>query len=119
MGFFGRRSKADAAGFYATQTAAEDVVEGGLLALSVAGREIVLTRVDTEIVAFARRCPHAAGDLCAGGIHRGRVSCPDHGYKFDVNTGRLLWPPDELYRLPRYRVRVVDERVHVSLESTP
>jgi len=117
MGLFGRRPKPDAAGYYASGAAAAAVVEGALLPVRIAGREILLTRVANELYAFARRCPHAAGDLCAGGIHRGRVTCPDHGYKFDVATGRLIWPPDELYRLIRHDVRVVGELVYVRLAT--
>ena len=76
----------------------------------VDGHAILLTRLREEpceeIVAFAERCPHAAGKL--NEIHNGRVRCPEHDYKFDVRTGRILWPADELYHLRRYPIKVVD-----------
>jgi nitrite reductase/ring-hydroxylating ferredoxin subunit len=98
--------KRDAEGFVVTDVTAAAVVVDRLQRVFVDGQAILLTRLDTAIVAFAERCPHAAGKL--NEIHNGRVRCPEHDYKFDVRTGRILWPADELYRLRRYPVKVVD-----------
>jgi nitrite reductase/ring-hydroxylating ferredoxin subunit len=93
----------DADGFYLAGPAA-DLAEDQLLALKIAGDSVLVTRLDGQLFAFSAVCPHAAADLGKGAFYRGRIDCPDHGYRFDVRTGRVLWPPDEVCRLKRYQV---------------
>jgi nitrite reductase/ring-hydroxylating ferredoxin subunit len=38
-------------------------------------------------------CNHAGESLSKGDLCEGIVTCPAHGYVFDVCTGRLLTPP--------------------------
>ncbi len=103
-------------GYHPTGVAAAAVVSGALVACQIQDRDLVLFRHNAAIIAFARRCPHAAGDLACGDVSRGRIICPEHGYKFDLATGRILWPADEIYRLRRYPVRQLDGQVYVRLE---
>lgn len=113
MPIFGRRPPRDADGFTATGIPAGTVRENELT--PVPRTDALLTRVDGALIAFARHCPHAAADLADGSLHRGRISCPDHGWKFDVCTGRTLWPDDENRPLPRYPVKIVDDLIWVQL----
>lgn len=83
---------------------AADVAEGRLTRIEVGGRPILLTRLNGRAVAFGAACPHAAGDLGAGQFHRNQIECPVHGYRFDVSSGRAVWPPDEMCRLSYYLV---------------
>ena len=59
-------------------------------AVTVAGLDYVLTEVDATLVAFPARCPHQLGPLGAAEVVNGAVSCPWHGYRFDVVTGACL-----------------------------
>jgi nitrite reductase/ring-hydroxylating ferredoxin subunit len=77
------------------------------------GERIIITRLADGLYAFSAICPHAAGDLGNGSLYRGRIDCPDHGYRFDVRSGRVLWPPDEVCRLRRYEVSEVDDRIKI------
>lgn len=104
----------DAAGFYTVSTA-DSVQPNQMTLLDVAGVSFILTRWQDKVVAFSNRCPHASADLAAGDLRRGRITCPDHGYKFDVVNGRILWPEDEVYRLKRYEVREEEGVVKVKL----
>ena len=61
--------------------------------------------------------PHAAASLSDGSLSRWKVSCPDHGYCFDIRSGRITWPEDEFYRLKRYDVTVEAGEVRVKLDS--
>jgi nitrite reductase/ring-hydroxylating ferredoxin subunit len=83
---------------------------------TVRGTPLVLTRIEGEVFAFFRYCPHASGDLSKGKARRGRVDCPDHAYRFDICSGRVLWPEDEVYRLKRYAVREINGKVLVRVE---
>lgn len=114
MPFFRRREQVDADGFYETvdETA---VVEGRMTPVKVAGRQLLLTRWQSGLYAFAATCPHAAASLADGEVSRYKVICPEHDYCFDVRNGRILWPEDEMYRLRTYPVKVVDGKVWVQV----
>ena len=79
------------------------------------GVNLILTQWQGKIWAFNGRCPHASADLGEGHLGRGRISCPDHDYKFDIRTGRTLWPEDEACRLKKYPVKVENSVVKVRL----
>jgi nitrite reductase/ring-hydroxylating ferredoxin subunit len=79
-----------------------DIQDGRITSITLNNTPIILTRIDQAIHAFSARCPHASGDLTQGDLHRGRIDCPDHGYRFDIRSGFPLWPPDEVCRLKKY-----------------
>lgn len=60
------------------------------LTFTLRGREYVLARVQDQPVAFPRQCPHQFGPLDAGRLQGSVVTCPWHGYRFDVRTGDNL-----------------------------
>lgn len=112
---FRRKAKPDAEGFYDTNIAAVDVLENGMTSLKIEGQPLILTRWQGQIYAISGYCPHAAADLTRGEIYRGRVDCPEHGWRFDLQTGRTLYPPDEACRLKRYKVKEEEGIVKVKL----
>ncbi|MEW5986856.1 MAG: Rieske (2Fe-2S) protein [Chloroflexota bacterium] len=116
MGLFECRSKPDGDGYYPAAAVAS-VQPDQLMVCKANGQTIVLTRLDGQLYAFSHVCPHAAGDLSQGDFYRGRVDCPEHGYRFDVRSGRILWPADESYRLQRFPVK--EEAGIVKVKLTP
>jgi nitrite reductase/ring-hydroxylating ferredoxin subunit len=58
------------------------------LCVELSGRPFRLLELDGELVAHAARCPHLLGPLEQGEVRDGVVTCPWHGYRFDVRTGR-------------------------------
>ncbi|MEZ6068193.1 MAG: Rieske (2Fe-2S) protein [Planctomycetaceae bacterium] len=54
----------------------------------IEGRIVAVYRVDGEYVAIEGICPHAGGPLGAGTLVGTTVTCPWHGWQFDVTTGR-------------------------------
>ena len=50
-------------------------------------REFVLAETAGGLVIYPRQCPHQLGPLAAGALADGVVTCPWHGYRFDVRTG--------------------------------
>lgn len=58
------------------------------LCVELSGRPFRLLELDGELVAHAGRCPHLLGPLEQGEVRDGAVTCPWHGYRFDVRTGR-------------------------------
>lgn len=52
--------------------------------------DIALFDVDGEVIAVNNECPHQHAPVIASGIvHNGTVTCPMHGWCFDLRTGML------------------------------
>ena len=67
--------------------ASDDVVDGRLCAVKVAGRSILLSRVHGKVCAFSAKCPHIGLSLARGSVIDGVIRCPWHGSRFDMTTG--------------------------------
>lgn len=65
-----------------------DVPTGGGIELAVNGRIVALYHVDGEYYALDGICPHAGGPLGKGNLNGNIVTCPWHGWQFDVTTGQ-------------------------------
>jgi 3-phenylpropionate/trans-cinnamate dioxygenase ferredoxin subunit len=70
-----------------------DVPEGEAREFTVAGREIVLCRVEGEIYALQGMCTHEELPLDGGELEDGTLTCDWHGATFDVCTGRATGLP--------------------------
>lgn len=111
MPFFRKKAEPDSDGFYPTVVAPQDVRESEMVTVRVGRDYAIITRATGELAAFSNICPHAAADLRKGRLMRGQIKCHEHGYTFDVRTGRATWPEGEGCRLMRFEVRVVDGRI--------
>lgn len=60
------------------------------LVVTFAGRAVVVDRVDGEWVCFSATCPHMLGPLAGQALSDGCVTCPWHGYRFDVRSGECV-----------------------------
>ena len=56
--------------------------------VTIAGRRIAVFRTPDGFRAIDGRCPHAAGPLADGIVADRCVTCPLHGLRFDLDTGR-------------------------------
>ena len=61
--------------------------------VEVKGKEIALFKIDNKIYAIQHTCPHQGGPLAEGGIEGKVVTCPWHGWQFDVTTGECTFNP--------------------------
>ena len=79
----------------------------------VNGRHVALFRLDEEFYAIDNLCLHRAGPLCDGEIERGVVTCPWHGWSYEIRTGTLVQDPR--VGVSKHLTRVVDDQVQVQL----
>jgi NAD(P)H-dependent nitrite reductase small subunit len=61
--------------------------------VEVKGKEIALFRTGDKICAINHTCPHQGGPLAEGGLDGTTVTCPWHGWSFDVTTGECTFNP--------------------------
>ncbi len=107
---------------------------GESLVVELEGREVGVFNLDGEFHAALNWCAHQGGPACEGPlggtydasfdretlavelewVREGRVvTCPWHGWEYDVATGACLSEPS--FELPTYPVRVEDGRLVVTL----
>jgi len=92
-----------------------DVVADEVRAFAVTGVTwpVVVVRIGDEIVATAGVCPHEDVGLAGASLDHGVLTCPGHGYRFDLATGRC--EHDAALELRRYPVTLVGDEVWVDL----
>lgn len=94
-----------------------EIQEGKMKAVKIDGEEILIANIEGKYYAMRNRCTHRGGDLSKGTLSGKIVTCPVHGFKFDVTTGKVAYAPYEvkLMRLikpePIYEVKVEGEDI--------
>jgi 3-phenylpropionate/trans-cinnamate dioxygenase ferredoxin subunit len=89
-----------------------DVPVGGRYIGEFGGKRIGILNVAGKFHAFLDRCPHLGGPLCHGDViglvystgpgevsfdpDRKMLTCPWHGWEFDLATGQSYWNPNKL-----------------------
>jgi nitrite reductase (NADH) small subunit len=81
------------------------------LRVEVDGVAIALFQAGEQIYAFADTCIHQDRSLARGTLLHGRVICPGHQWRFDLETG---YEEDQDLCQPTYAVRVEDDTVFVN-----
>jgi nitrite reductase/ring-hydroxylating ferredoxin subunit len=81
----------------------------------VGERIVALFNVDGTFHALDGVCPHQGGPLGKGSISGCVVTCPWHGWQFDVSTGQHRL--NAKFFQPRFDVRVEGDAVFVKLDE--
>ncbi|MGY2129401.1 Rieske 2Fe-2S domain-containing protein [Blastococcus sp. SYSU DS0617] len=89
-----------------------DLPEGEPVPVDADGMPVVLVATGGAVQAVGGRCPHQAGPLGEGWLHRGELVCPWHGSRFDLATGEPTQGPSTA-PLPCFDARIRDGRVEV------
>jgi nitrite reductase/ring-hydroxylating ferredoxin subunit len=91
----------------------QDFVPGQGRMVVVGGRHVALFRLDEGFFAIDNLCLHQAGPLCDGDIENGVVTCPWHGWSYDIRTGILV--QDGKVGVSRHNTRVVGDQIEIQL----
>lgn len=85
-------------------------------AVMLAGHEIAVFNLGTRFLATTNHCPHKGGPLCDGIVTGASVVCPLHGWKIDLDTGRVERPAEgRIHCIETFPTRVEDGVVLVGL----
>lgn len=90
-----------------------DLADGSGVEFEVDGKKIALFRVDGRFYATDNVCPHRGGPLAQGSLDGPIVTCPWHGWGFDVTSGACL--PVTPAKIRTYEVKVEDGDVLVQV----
>jgi nitrite reductase/ring-hydroxylating ferredoxin subunit len=92
---------------------AEDIPEGTGVQVDVDGRAVAVFNVDGTFYAIDGTCLHRGGPVGEGDLEGTTVTCPWHGFQYNVTTGRNIMDPD--IGLTRHDVKVEEGVVLVAL----
>jgi nitrite reductase/ring-hydroxylating ferredoxin subunit len=99
-----------------------EIAAGKMKVAKLEGKEILVANVNGKYYAIGDRCTHAGGDLSKGSLEGNIVTCPKHGAKFDVTTGKVVSGPKVLFMHPKiddesfYEVKVEGKDVLLKIE---
>ncbi|TLY17294.1 MAG: Rieske 2Fe-2S domain-containing protein [Nitrospirae bacterium] len=94
-------------------TATTDVAPGSGVVAEVNGKFIAVFNVDGTYYAIDNTCVHRGGPLGEGELEGDTVTCPWHGWQYNVKTGVSLTNPSASVK--SYQVKVEGPDVKVLL----
>ena len=93
----------------------EEIPQGGVITRIVGGESVILSRQGAVVSCFRNACAHLGMEIDGGAVENGVITCPAHGFRYDLATGECLTAP-EVQLLP-HAVKVIGNRVEVRLQT--
>lgn len=90
-----------------------DIPEGTGKAYEVGDHWIAVFNLSGQFHAIDNACPHRGASLAGGPVEGSRVTCPWHGWEFDIPTGKM-WKSDGVRTHP---VKIEGDEIWVALEE--
>jgi len=95
-----------------------DLAGLGFKTVSLMGKKVgVFQDADGSVRAIEVTCKHQGADLTQGEIDGDEVTCPRHGWRYDLRSGDCLSPGGPSLR--RHAVEIRGDEIHVSLTPEP
>lgn len=91
-----------------------DIKEGGAKVINVSGKTLALFNINGGFFAVDNACLHKGGPLGEGELDGSVVTCPLHGWKYDVTSGFCVFPATHL-KVNSYKVSVKGEEIFVEI----
>jgi len=79
----------------------------------VNGIRIAVFNCDGVFYAIRGSCPHMGGELWEGALAGEIVTCPWHGWRFNVKTGKS--PESELVGVRTFEVKLEGDEIYVAV----
>lgn len=77
------------------------------------GQEIALFKMNGKVCAIHAVCPHQGGPLDEGGLTESVVTCPWHGWEFNVTTGACSF--NDAIHVPTFNVKEDGDDVYIEV----
>jgi nitrite reductase (NADH) small subunit len=98
---------------FVTVARVEDIPQGTVKHVHAGDDEIAVAHVGDAFYATQGHCLHLQGPLGHGRLDGTVLSCPWHGWQYDVRTG--LNEFDHAIQLRTYEVRVEDGEIQIAV----
>ena len=80
-------------GAYVEAGKVSEISNGEMKHVEINGNEILTANLDGKFYACADRCAHMNARLSRGNVNQNIVTCPFHGAKFEVTSGKKIGEP--------------------------
>lgn len=92
----------------------EEIAEGKGTGVKAGEKHVAVFKVGGKFYAISKKCTHAGGPLDEGPLDGFIVTCPWHGSKFDIRTGKVVNGPAKK-DAEAHKVKVDGESVKVEV----
>lgn len=92
-----------------------EIPPAGALFTRVGTQPVIVSHTDAGVQCFQNACAHMGWPLDNGAIADGILTCPSHGFRYDLRSGECLTAPE--VQLEVHAVRVIGDRVEVRLAA--
>jgi nitrite reductase/ring-hydroxylating ferredoxin subunit len=100
----------------------KDIADGGMIAVRIEGRDIIVCNYNNKFFALDKRCSHMSASLETGTLDGYILTCPLHFAQFDITTGEALSgpipPENRIHDLKTYPVQVEGDSIKVDVSKT-
>jgi 3-phenylpropionate/trans-cinnamate dioxygenase ferredoxin subunit len=86
---------------------------GKMIGAELDGQKILVANIGGEFYAMGSECNHMGGQLDKGKLEGNVVTCPRHGSRWDVKTGKLVQFSQPLEDEPIFKVSVKGDEIFV------
>jgi Fe-S cluster biogenesis protein NfuA/nitrite reductase/ring-hydroxylating ferredoxin subunit len=90
-----------------------EIPEGGVRTFDAGGVDVILFRRGATVTCFEDSCSHLSLSIATGAIMEGVITCPHHGFRYDLASGECLTAP--VVRLRSHEVRITGDNVEIKL----
>lgn len=93
----------------------DELKSGEAKTVYVNGKQLALFNVNGKFFCLDNQCAHQGGPLGEGFLEDYVVTCPWHGARYDVRTGKLLtqFPPSQ--NMETHKVTVKGQEIFVDI----
>jgi nitrite reductase (NADH) small subunit len=94
-------------------TRVDEISEGTIREFQIDGKTVAIANVAGRLYAIDNVCLHRGGPLGQGELAGSTVTCPWHGWQYDVTTGKLIVNP--AVALQCYPIEIRGQEVFVDV----
>jgi nitrite reductase (NADH) small subunit len=91
----------------------DEVPAGTIRELQIDGKVIALANVDGKFYAIDNVCLHRGGPIAEGELRGTSVTCPWHGWEYNVTTGKTIMNP--AVGVQTYKVEVRGDDIYIDI----
>jgi Fe-S cluster biogenesis protein NfuA/nitrite reductase/ring-hydroxylating ferredoxin subunit len=92
-----------------------EIPEGSVRSTVLGGEAVLLSRNGSTVTCFQNACAHLGFSIHDGEVENGIITCPHHGFQYDLASGECLTAPE--VQLQSHAVRVIGPRVEVRISA--
>jgi len=90
-----------------------ELKEDSMKLVKVAEQSSLLARHAGEVFGVSNQCPHMGCSLVNGKLNEYIVTCPCHGWRFDIRNGQYLTVKH--IKLTCYECKIENGKIHVKI----